>query len=212
LIASLKADLAQHSVLAKDAKSVKSKAENQKLEMAALQVQVAELKASLSDAQAQTKSLMLENKTLTADQKAVIAEKQSLAAENKTLSSKLAANRSAAASVESVNTKVPGSAVKTNGGIRMVGTVEAAQLAQAAQLKEDIYSDLTGLIIQGVKREAEEDVFNCLQTGRNGSKCSHGKSIMSMANQVKLCISNLPLRTKKQPKATRMHNALMCLY
>ncbi len=90
--------------------------------------------------------------------------------ENKTLSAKLAANRTAAASVESASSKIPGSAVKANGGIRMIGTVEAAQAAQAAQLKEDIYSDLTGLIIRNVKREPEEDIFDCIQTGRNGSK------------------------------------------
>ena len=90
--------------------------------------------------------------------------------ENKSLSTKLAANRNVAASIESANTRVPESAKKSNGSLRMVGTVEAAQVAQAAQLKEDLYSDLTGLITRGVKREAEEDVFDCIQTGRNGSK------------------------------------------
>jgi hypothetical protein len=129
-------------MLAKDSKSLKKKLDSQKIEMAALQTQVAQLTASLSEAQA----------------------------ENKSLSTKLAANRTAAASVESAHTMVPGSAVKSHGGIRMMGSAEAAQVAQAAQLKEDIYSDLTGLIIQGVKRDVEEDIFNCLQTGRNGSK------------------------------------------
>jgi hypothetical protein len=41
---------------------------------------------------------------------------------------------------------------------------------QAAQLKEDLYGDLTGLIIRGVKREGEDDTYDCIQTGRNGSK------------------------------------------
>jgi hypothetical protein len=90
-------------------------------------------------------------------------------AENKTLAAKLAANRAAAASVESTNTKTPKNAANA-GGIRMVGTAEAAQVAQAAQLKEDLYSDLCGLLIRGVKREPEDDVFDCIQTGRNGSK------------------------------------------
>lgn len=93
-------------------------------------------------------------------------------ASNKTLSAKLAAQRTLATSVESANApKVPGSAMKAN-TIRMIGSQEAAQTAQAAQLKEDIYSDLTGLLIRGVERKAEEDVFDCLQTGRNGSKSS----------------------------------------
>ena len=110
--------------------------------MAALQAQITQMTTSLAEAQT----------------------------ENKTLSAKLAANRTAAASVESVNTKVPSSAVKASGGIRLMGTAEAAQVAQAAQLKEDLYSDLTGLIIRSVKRESEDDVFDCIQTGRNGSK------------------------------------------
>jgi len=142
LIATLKADVAAQAALAKDSSGLKKKLDTQKNEIASLQAQLAKMTVSLSEAQS----------------------------ENKTLSAKLAANRTAAASVESTASKVTGSAVKANGGIRMVGSAEAAQVAQAAQLKEDIYSDLTGLIIRSVKREAEEDIFDCIQTGRNGSK------------------------------------------
>ena len=52
----------------------------------------------------------------------------------------------------------------------MVGSAEAAQAAQIAQLKEDLYSDLTGLLLRGVEKGAEENVYDCIQTGRNGSK------------------------------------------
>lgn len=52
----------------------------------------------------------------------------------------------------------------------MVGSAEAAQAAQVALLKEDLYSDLTGLILRGVERGDEADVYDCIQTGRNGSK------------------------------------------
>ncbi|RFU35634.1 hypothetical protein B7463_g669, partial [Scytalidium lignicola] len=96
-------------------------------------------------------------------------ELATMKAENKALAAKLAANRLTASSVESATAKVPGSAGKPNGVIRMIGSAEAAQTAQAAQLKEDLYSDLTGLIIRAVKRESEEDVFDCIQTGRNGT-------------------------------------------
>ena len=51
-----------------------------------------------------------------------------------------------------------------------MGSAEAAQAAQIAQLKENLYSDLTGLIIRDVKREDGDDVYDCIQTGRNGSK------------------------------------------
>ena len=54
----------------------------------------------------------------------------------------------------------------------MVGSAEAAYAAQVAQLKEDLYSDLTGLILRGVERKDESDIYDCIQTGRNGSKCS----------------------------------------
>jgi predicted ribosome quality control (RQC) complex YloA/Tae2 family protein len=138
----LKADLASQSSLAKESRAFKKKVESQVEEMATLKAQLAQTKSSLEEAQAQ----------------------------NKTLATKLVANRSAAASVESVNTKGQGSTVTANGGIRIMGTAEAAQVAQAAQLKEDLYSDLTGLIIRGVKREADDDIFDCIQTGRNGSK------------------------------------------
>ena len=54
----------------------------------------------------------------------------------------------------------------------MVGSAEAAHAAQVAQLKEDLYSDLTGLILRGVDRGDDADVYDCIQTGRNGSECS----------------------------------------
>ncbi|KAF4632489.1 hypothetical protein G7Y89_g5640 [Cudoniella acicularis] len=161
-IAALKADIAAQTALAKESKTLKKKLEAQSTDLAALQLQVSQLHASLSEARSDIKSQATENKAL-------LAEKKTLSAENKTLSTKLAANRSAAASVESAIAKVPGSAMKANGGIRLMGTAEAALTAQAAQLKEDLYSDLTGLIIRSVKRETEEDLFDCIQTGRNGT-------------------------------------------
>lgn len=142
LIESLKAELAKQQDIMKKNEVLKTKLETQTKEASTLKAQIAKLTASLSEAQS----------------------------ENKTLSAKLAANRTASASVESAHSKTTGSAMKANGGIRLMGTAEAAQVAQAAQLKEDLYSDLTGLIIRSVKRESEEDIFDCIQTGRNGSK------------------------------------------
>ncbi|KAL7627619.1 hypothetical protein AAE478_001812 [Parahypoxylon ruwenzoriense] len=84
--------------------------------------------------------------------------------EIKTLSAKLAAARSA----DTVNTKVPGSAIKgSNANSRLLANAEAA--AQVAQMKEDLYGDLTGLIIRGVKREHGGETYDCIQTGRNGT-------------------------------------------
>ncbi|KAG5518845.1 hypothetical protein PMAC_002376 [Pneumocystis sp. 'macacae'] len=41
--------------------------------------------------------------------------------------------------------------------------------ASIVQLKEDLYSDLTGLLIRDVKSDSKKTVFDCLQTGRNGT-------------------------------------------
>ncbi|PNP47211.1 hypothetical protein TGAMA5MH_01026 [Trichoderma gamsii] len=38
-----------------------------------------------------------------------------------------------------------------------------------AQTKEELYADLTGLIVRNVRRVDKEDVFDCIQTGRNGT-------------------------------------------
>lgn len=92
--------------------------------------------------------------------------------ENKVLQAKLSGARSASTAIESANAKTPGSAMKGNGPGRtiMVGSAEAAQAAQVAQMKEDLYRDLTGLLVLGVERGSEVDLFDCIQTGRNGSK------------------------------------------
>ncbi|KAK7998008.1 Ankyrin repeat protein [Apiospora arundinis] len=85
-------------------------------------------------------------------------------AEIKTLKTKLAAARSA----EAAQVKVPSSATKGNtANSRLLANAEAA--AQVAQLKEDLYADMTGLIITGVKREEDGEVYDCIQTGRNGT-------------------------------------------
>jgi hypothetical protein len=47
---------------------------------------------------------------------------------------------------------------------------EAAQAAQLAQLKEDLYGDMTGLIIRSVKEREADHLYDCIQTGVNGSK------------------------------------------
>ena len=144
LISSLKKELAMQAPLAQESRKLQKTLAAQEIEARQLRSNVTELSASLSSAQNEIKALQ----------------------------ARLAASRSASATVESANAKAPGSAVKHNGQVRtiMVGSAEAAQAAQVAQLKEDLYSDLTGLIVRGVKRSAQGDTYDCIQTGRNGSK------------------------------------------
>ena len=86
--------------------------------------------------------------------------------ESKSLTMKLAASRSAEAAA--VAKAVPGSAMKGN-LMRTAGNQEMIQQAtRLAQLKEDLYSDLTVLIVRGIKHEGDEEVYDCLQTGRDG--------------------------------------------
>ena len=47
--------------------------------------------------------------------------------------------------------------------------LSARSQTSAAQLKEELHSDLSGLIFRNVEREGGNTVFDCLQTGRNGS-------------------------------------------
>jgi phage shock protein A len=107
--------------------------------------------------------------------------------EIKTLNTKLAASRAAEAAAATA--KVPGSAMKGNtGNNRLLANAEAA--VQAAQLKEILFGDLTGLIINGVKQEQDEEVYDCIQTGRNGSTWHQHPNPLSDASLV----DGLPLR------------------
>ncbi|KAL7926342.1 chromosome segregation protein Csm1/Pcs1 domain-containing protein [Trichoderma austrokoningii] len=74
--------------------------------------------------------------------------------ENKALLSKLAASRH----------------IESNGKGSAAGSRTApGENNQVAQIKEELYADLTGLIIRDVRRVDKEDVFDCIQTGRNGT-------------------------------------------
>ncbi|KAL9106181.1 MAG: hypothetical protein Q9227_008773 [Pyrenula ochraceoflavens] len=92
--------------------------------------------------------------------------------EIRALQAKLAASRS---SVEASHSKPPpGSAMKRQAPSK-TPNLSSSEAAQVAQLKEDLYSDLTGLIIRGVKKTDEGDLYDCIQTGRNGIEDPDGQ-------------------------------------
>lgn len=114
------------------------------------------LRRKLADSQAHAKELQGQIADLTNTVAKSDREIQSL-------STKLEASRAA-----EVNGKVPGSAIKgANNNKNWTGQSE---LVHAARVKEDMYSDLTGLLVRGVEEGDEGPVFDCLQTGKNGSK------------------------------------------
>lgn len=84
--------------------------------------------------------------------------------EMKALSAKLSASRNNETTAKSshVPSKLAGPAANR----------AHQETLQVAQAKEDLYGDLTGLIVRDLKRGQGEDVFDCIQTGRNGSKAT----------------------------------------
>ncbi|OJD29766.1 chromosome segregation protein [Diplodia corticola] len=128
----------------------------------ALAAESKSLKRQVAEVNATNNQLASENKVLHTH----LSESQT---EVKTLTAKLAASRTSSTNPEP---KVPGSAVKAQRTI-IAGSSEATKDAQMRQLKEDLYSDLTGLIIRGVRRGEDEDIYDCIQTGRNGTLHFH---------------------------------------
>ncbi|GIJ88349.1 hypothetical protein Asppvi_007269 [Aspergillus pseudoviridinutans] len=140
LVASLKAELEAQKKLGQQTRALQKQLKEQDAEVAALKSQAAEAKNQLTAAQSEVKALQ----------------------------TKLAAARNTTASLENAATKVPGSAIKNNRATR-AADAEAAQAAHLAQLKEELYSDLTGLVILDVKKRESDHLYDCLQTGVNGT-------------------------------------------
>lgn len=141
LITSLRKELNVSLPLAQDARRLRSELDAQTSEVALLRKANEELTASLISTQNEIKALQ----------------------------AKLAAARKAsvepAATTHNKTPKGPAQSRPTTVG----GTnTESVQLVQ---MKLDLYSDLTGLIVRSVKRSEDGDTYDCIQTGRNGSKC-----------------------------------------
>ncbi|KAJ5681694.1 Monopolin complex subunit Csm1/Pcs1 [Penicillium maclennaniae] len=142
LVASLRTELEAQRALGQQSRSLQKQLKDRDVEMAQIKTEAEEARSQLAATQAEAKALQ----------------------------TKLAAARSTAASLESV-AKVPGSAMKV-GVNRATAAVsaEAAQAAQLALLKEELYTDLTGLIIRDVKNRETDHLYDCIQTGVNGSE------------------------------------------
>lgn len=137
------------------------------------------------------------------------AQLASAQSEVKALQTKLAAARNTAASLEGAS-KVPGSAIKGGAANRAnaAASAEAAQAAQLAQLKEDLYSDLTGLIIRDVKDKDSENVYDCIQTGINGSKSPCFTTFSLVLTSLQLFISTW--RCPRNQQTSTMPNSNIC--
>ncbi|KAK3991354.1 chromosome segregation protein Csm1/Pcs1-domain-containing protein [Cladorrhinum sp. PSN332] len=122
---------------------------------------------------ARLQSLLAQSETLATNLQAKVTSLSTALSDSKTeikaLNMKLTASRNAEAAANARGQVVPGSAMKGNSH-RMVNAIPSEQTF-SAQKKEDLYGDLTGLIVRSVKKEAggEGDMFDCIQTGRNGT-------------------------------------------
>ncbi|KAJ5892841.1 Monopolin complex subunit Csm1/Pcs1 [Penicillium tannophilum] len=141
LVASLRSELEAQRALGQQSRALQKQLKERDAEIARLQSQADESRSQLAATQTEVKALQ----------------------------TKLAAARSTAASLE--KTKIPGSAIKGGPANRAVAAANAgaAQAAQIAQLKEDLYSDLTGLIVRGVVDREADYLYDCIQTGVNGT-------------------------------------------
>ncbi|QUC20793.1 uncharacterized protein UV8b_05034 [Ustilaginoidea virens] len=117
-------------------------------------LQNTQLKQQLSQSKVRIDALEKELHTLNVSFSHTKSEIQSLSA-------KLSASRAAG-----VISKAPGNTVKTGTSTCKSAPIDALLAAQA---KEYLYGDLTGLIVSRMTRGDEEDVFDCIQTGRNGT-------------------------------------------
>jgi hypothetical protein len=158
-----------------------------------LKQQVAELQSRTSEITALNKSissLTKSNASLTAENKKLSDSLNTAQKENTTLNTKLAAARSST----QPEAKVPGSAVKARTtGVVLPGSAEAAKDAMLQKQKVEMYCDLTNLVIVGVKKNGDdEDVYDCLQTGRNGSKSPLNPSFYEPGLIFFFCSTTLP--------------------
>ncbi|KAK2739566.1 hypothetical protein FQN57_006528 [Myotisia sp. PD_48] len=152
LITSLKNELAKQANVTKQSKDLQKQLDTRGSKVTMLEQKIEEMTSGLNKAQSEIKSLQVK---LTAARNAAANAESAVAARGPTA-------RSTAASRAALN-----------------GVAESNQVAQ---LKEDLYSDLTSLIILDVKRRESDDMYDCIQTSLNGTlhfKLSIGRELDS---------------------------------
>lgn len=145
LISSLRNELTAQKQLAKEGHRSQQQLEASEAKVDSLQSKVTEITHTLAEAKTQIKTLTTK------------------------LNAARAAEATSSAQAQAATARVPGSAMKPGAmGARGLDVAQV-QATQTAKMKENLYSDLSGLVITSVKRDGPEDVYDCIQTGRNGS-------------------------------------------
>jgi hypothetical protein len=143
---------------------------------------IASLKKELADARKATKvdtsestALQKQVNTLTASNEKLASENEELKTKFQTAQSDVKAAQNEVKSMEAklaaARAEVTAQEAKAKGAAAARSVpLNTSEAQKEAKMKENLYSDLTGLIIRNVKRKEGEDEFDCLQTGRNGSE------------------------------------------
>ncbi|EME79596.1 uncharacterized protein MYCFIDRAFT_37608 [Pseudocercospora fijiensis CIRAD86] len=118
--------------------------------------------------QKQVTSLTTSNEKLTVERNDLKEKLQLSQNEVKSLEAKLMAARQQVANAAQ-EAKTQEVTKKQNSSV----SVNVAEAQKEAKMKENLYADLTGLIIANVKRNEGEDIYDCIQTGRNGTLHFH---------------------------------------
>ncbi|WPG99397.1 Hypothetical protein R9X50_00221100 [Acrodontium crateriforme] len=156
--------------------------------IASLKKEIAELRKSTSSNSSESQGLQRQVTTLTTSNERLLDEttklKDKLQAsqnEQKALEAKLVAARQ-----QMTNLQEKGAASAQALTRSVLGNTTDSQ--KEAKMKENLYSDLTGLIIRNVKRKEGEDEYDCIQTGRNGTLHFH----LSVANDASITNPKTP--------------------
>ncbi|KAK5167182.1 uncharacterized protein LTR77_007913 [Saxophila tyrrhenica] len=175
----------------KRASDEKAKSANELI--ASLKKEIAELRKA-SSTEKEDKGLQKQVNTLNSSNEALSSEVSNLkgslqTAQNevKSMEAKLVAARQQLSNSAAEKEKPANAATTRNDLSRSVGP-NATDAQKEAKMKENLYSDLTGLIIRGVKRKEGEDEYDCIQTGRNGTLHFH----LSIANDASIANPKTP--------------------
>lgn len=151
LVSSLKQQLAQQAPMIQEYQKSKKDAQSHESETKKLQAAHSELSASFTAAQNEIKSLK----------------------------AKLSAVKATPVAAAPTEAKVPASTHKSTVQSSKPSTSTNNEIVQKQQLKLDLYSDLTGLIIRDMKQTEDGDTYDCIQTGRDGRKFFSSKILHS---------------------------------
>lgn len=147
-----------------------------------LKKELAELKKSTSTSSSETTGLQKQVTTLTNTNDKLTTERDDMKSklhvsqnEVKSLEAKLIQARH---QISTSAQEAKAQADKKSNLPAAGGSLGDAQ--KEAKMKENLYADLTGLIIRGVKQRESEDEYDCIQTGRNGSKSPQQRLVTSL--------------------------------